>query len=137
MEIGTIKSLARAPVTLRHPRTGEPLTDAQGKPLVVILASPEHDAVRKARAEVDRGLRARGDLALLDEAAARAAIDEASVAIVAGAVLEWPDLTVDGRRLDRESAVELLALPQMHWLYTQLLAEMGRQRNFIEACALH
>lgn len=137
MEIGTIKSLDRAPVTLRHPKTGEPLTDAQGKPLVVILASPEHDAVRKARAEVDRGLRARGDLTLLDEVAARAAIDEASVAIVAAAVLQWPGLTVEGRTLDRDSAEELLALPEMHWLYTQLLAAMGQQRNFIEASALH
>lgn len=137
MEIGNIKSTDRGRVILRHPKTGEPLKDAQGQPLAVVLASPEHDAVRRARAEVDRGLRARGDLALLDETAARAAIDDASVAIVAAAVLEWPALTVDGCPLDRDSAEELLALPQMHWLYTQLLAAMGQQRNFIEASALH
>lgn len=137
MEIGTIQSLASALVPLRHPRTGEPLLDASGVALCVTLASPEHEAVRAARAAGNRRMRERGDLTLLDEAARLEAIEDVSIEVVAAAVLAWPDITVDGERITRDNAADLLARPAMRWLYTQLLAELNTARNFIAASALH
>jgi hypothetical protein len=133
MDLASLEPKAGATITLRHPVTGEPVTDeSDGKPVtidIVGIDSPQFQARRRsiANKRLTTSGNRRAKLTAED-------IEDEGIATLAACVTGWSaNLEFDGKPLDFSRSNARLLLTRLVWVREQLDEAMADRANFLPA----
>jgi hypothetical protein len=117
MDLADIDYLDRADLRLVHPETGEELTGADGKPIIITLAGVDSPAFKAA----------------LRRAREQAEPEEAERALYAGATVAWSNVVFKGEawKCDLDHALSLYK--HRPWIVQQVQAFLSSRANFRKA----
>jgi hypothetical protein len=125
-----VKADAPSRMTVLHPATGEPLTDADGNPAWIDVHSTDSPvAQRHQRAAQNRRLQSRARKITAEE------LEAEGVDLLAVLTADWRLLALDGTPLDipcnRANAAELYAEPAAAWIREQVNVFAADRGNFL------